>query len=1642
MLNAVRAVRNLVRSQGVRGLLKKSLRVLLEEGGGGILRRVQRATRSSHGASYAAWREANKAAWAGHLAALHRSSLDWSVRPRISVVMPVYDAPEQWLRRAIESVLAQSWAHWELCIADDCSPSPHVRTVLEEYRNRDARIKVVYRATNGHISAASNSALALAEGEYVALLDHDDELEPDALLWVAAEINQYPDAALIYSDEDKVDEQGEFSDPYFKPDWNPDLLLSQNYICHLAVYRHSLVQEVGGFREAFEGSQDYDLALRCVERIESRQIRHIPHALYHWRAIPGSTAQAEAGEAKPYAVTAGQRALEEHFQRLGVAAAVSESPEAPGNYRVRYALPEQKPLVSIIIPTRNGVELLRQCVESIRAKTSYAPYEILIVDNGSDDPAALAYFRELEERSAARVLRDDGPFNYPAINNRAVAAASGSVVALLNNDIEVITPDWLEEMVSHALRPEIGAVGARLWYPDDTLQHGGVILVGGVAGHAHKYLPRGSMGYSRRAVLIQDFSAVTAACLVVRKSVYEEIGGLDEVLAVAFNDVDFCLRLQAKGYRNLWTPYAELYHHESATRGFEDTPEKRARFAREVSRMKLMWGRLLVNDPAYNPNLTLDREDFSLAVPPRGPEQSDAMPSATQTRDVVPARPADHRKTAYWLMQGCGIEVGAFNRPFDLPPECRVIYCDVRSRAEALRIFAELKPDALARVDVVTDLDKSGLAAFKSGALDFVVMNDVLPHLANPLRAVEEAFRVVRDGGMVVLAAHDKLFSFDKKRPAPPFEQLLGAYRGSVTTVADENYETFLHVAHPKIFLATTDKIAEALRSARMRREQAYTWDSEAFRKFLDDAMAVLGIKAVCRFESFGRDNRQEYFSVWQKCDQPLTQEVFVAEANRLIEAAMLRLHRYEVDNGRLEAELEHQQALLASLVASTSWRISRPVRLAGKLVRVAKRLASSQGRKMLSENGLRKALLFAVFGTEGQESESVDSGQREAWWQLLPVVRDVQLQRREASADIIVCVHNAPEDVQRCLSSIVRYTLPPYNLIIVDDGSSEPTRDYLREFATGQDALLIRNDQARGYTFAANQGLYAASGDYVILLNSDTIATPDWLDRMAMCAESERSIGMVGPLSNTASWQSVPELEVDGDWACNALPEGVTLDEMATLVACHSARLYPRILFLNGFCLLIKRALIEDVGYFDEETFGRGYGEENDYCLRARKAGWQLAVADDAYIFHAQSKSYSHERRKALCDLAGAALAAKHGHPLIEQGVLACREDRVLQGLRARARLWEERRNLIEQGLGSWEGRRVLFVMPVMAAGGGANVVISEARAMIAMGVDVRILNLRRVRGPFEDSYPELDIPVVYADSEGDFADIASRFDAVVATANHTVQWLESLAGKSGRPVIGYYIQDFEPYFYEENSPEYRIALRSYTAIPEMRCFTKTDWNRDEVLKQTGVRCAVVGPSYEMDTFMPRRRQKDLAPTGRLRICAMVRPSSQRREPLLTMRVLRMIQHAYPQQVEIVIFGVESDDPKFQALPRDFEFVNRGEQTPWQMAALLNEMDVFADFSTYQAMGLTAMEAMSCGIAVILPRAGGADSFAQDEVNALFVDTSAELDCYRALERLVLDGELRAALQRQALHDVARYHPERAAARILQALFGEGGGQ
>lgn len=545
----------------------------------------------------------------------------FTVMPKISIIVPTYNTPQGYLKSCLDSVVNQLYPNWEICIADDNSSQSHVVETIEQYRRReylakDERIKLVCRKENGHISAATNSALELATGDYIAFLDHDDEITPDALYQVVRAINENPNLGFIYSDEDKKTGFGMRFNPYFKPDFNKELFLAQNYLCHFAVYRSDYVKQVGGLRLGLEGAQDWDLALRVTELLRPEQIVHIPHILYHWRAIEGSTAQSSSF--KEYALNAGRKAIEEHLQRLQIAAQVDVRPEL-SHCRVRYNV-VGTPSVTLVIPTKDNLGMLKRCVSSILNKTRYSNFKILIINNRSVEPKTIEYFESFKNHKQVFVVKDPHPFNYSRINNFAVSQLCDSdFVGLLNNDLEILTPGWLEEMIGIAQQPGVGAVGARLWYPGNHLQHGGVVLgIGGVAGHAHKGLCKGDPGYFNRISLIGEFSAVTAACLVVKRSTYMEVGGLNEnELAVAFNDVDFCLRLRERGLRNIFTPFAECYHFESASRGYENTPSKFNRFEKEVAYMKKRWQSILGHDPYYNPNLTLLREDFSLAFPPR-----------------------------------------------------------------------------------------------------------------------------------------------------------------------------------------------------------------------------------------------------------------------------------------------------------------------------------------------------------------------------------------------------------------------------------------------------------------------------------------------------------------------------------------------------------------------------------------------------------------------------------------------------------------------------------------------------------------------------------------------------------------------------------------------------------------------------------------------------------------------------------------------------------------------------------------------------------------------------------------------------------------------------------------------------------------
>ncbi len=528
---------------------------------------------------------------------------------RFSVLVPLYNTPKKFLYEMIQSVLDQTYANWELCMADGSDEEHrYVEKICRQYARKDDRIKYKKLKQNLGISENTNACIDMATGDYIALLDHDDLLHPAALHEVMKAICEQG-ADLIYTDENTFHNKPEDAYcPHFKPDYAPDTLRSYNYICHFTVFQKELLEQTGRFRQAFDGSQDYDMILRLTECVAC--IVHIPLILYYWRAHRDSTAE-DLGS-KRYALTAARLALKEHLDRIGLKGKVQDS-DIPSTYRIVYELTDQ-PLISIIIPNMDHVSTLKVCIDSILEKTTYPNYEIVIVENNSLCTETFQYYDELRADPRIQVKIWTGKFNFSAINNWGVQYANGEYFLLLNNDVEVISADWLQEMLMFCQREEVGAVGARLYYPDGTVQHGGVILgVGGIAGHAHKHFPRNSYGYMSRLTIAQDLSAVTGACMMVRRDVWNEVKGLDKGFEVAFNDVDLCMRIRQAGYLIVWTPYAELYHYESKSRGFEDTPEKQKRFESEVHRFQSRWAKeLAAGDPYYNPNLTLDREDFSL----------------------------------------------------------------------------------------------------------------------------------------------------------------------------------------------------------------------------------------------------------------------------------------------------------------------------------------------------------------------------------------------------------------------------------------------------------------------------------------------------------------------------------------------------------------------------------------------------------------------------------------------------------------------------------------------------------------------------------------------------------------------------------------------------------------------------------------------------------------------------------------------------------------------------------------------------------------------------------------------------------------------------------------------------------------------
>lgn len=549
---------------------------------------------------------------------MHRATKDelyeqkhhnFAYKPMISIIVPTYNTPETLLNEMVQSIKNQTYANWELCIADGNSEKKETLSLLKKLQQNEDRIKVKYLNENYMISGNTNEAMKMASGEFVCLMDHDDLLEPNALYEFVRLLNEDPDLDFIYTDEDKINEDGtHYMIPHFKPDFSLDTLRNYNYITHFVCIRKVVLDEIGPFDSKCDGAQDFDLFLRLADYTD--KIGHISKILYHWRVCENSTAQSIS--TKSYVVEAGKYALRKHLERNSLKGTVTDG-QQPTLYKINYDI-EDNPLISIIICTKDHIDDLDLCIQSILKKSTYQNFEIIVVENNSEETRTFQYYNKLKENPKINIVYWEYDFNYSAINNYGVKYANGDYVLLLNNDTEVITSNWLEEMLMFAQREDVGVVGAKLLYPDDTVQHAGVIVgLGGVAAHSHRGYPADSVGYVGRMIVVQNISAVTGACMMIKKSKYLEVGGLSEKYQVTYNDVDFCLRVMKAGYKNIMNPYAQMYHYESKSRGMEDTSEKYKRFMSEQDMFKSDWQEILEKgDPYYNKNLTLDREDFSL----------------------------------------------------------------------------------------------------------------------------------------------------------------------------------------------------------------------------------------------------------------------------------------------------------------------------------------------------------------------------------------------------------------------------------------------------------------------------------------------------------------------------------------------------------------------------------------------------------------------------------------------------------------------------------------------------------------------------------------------------------------------------------------------------------------------------------------------------------------------------------------------------------------------------------------------------------------------------------------------------------------------------------------------------------------------
>jgi GT2 family glycosyltransferase len=671
-------------------------------------------------------------------------------------------------------------------------------------------------------------------------------------------------------------------------------------------------------------------------------------------------------------------------------------------------------------------------------------------------------------------------------------------------------------------------------------------------------------------------------------------------------------------------------------------------------------------------------------------------------------------------------------------------------------------------------------------------------------------------------------------------------------------------------------------------------------------------------------------------------------------------------------------------------------------------------------------------------ESFLAQAQQGEPLWQYADEPPSANVAAYTGVVDIIICVHNALDEVKQCVRSLFQQTTTPFELILVDDGSDDKTSAYLNSVASITGARLFRNENAKGYTHAANIGLSMSKSEYCVLLNSDTEVTFGWLDNMLRYMQLESSCGIVGPLSNTASWQSVPKIFDGEDWAENELPDGWTSQEMANIVASNSTLRGIPLGFLNGFCMLLRRSMLQQIGSFDEETFGAGYGEENDLCIRARKQGWRLIVADDVYVYHRQSRSYGNERRRVLALTAGRALEQKYSHAEdIGPYVQVCIQSQLLQRTRLRISSNQRRAEIQDYARRRFELKRCCFILPVADAGGGANVIIQEIKALRRFGIDAWIFNDARFASSFERAYPRLDIPVAYfatPDPAGvtDLINDSLPFDAIIATSYSSFALLPS---ESCHRTLCYYVQDFEPWFFTQTDGRRKLAESTYSLRPEVLRVTKTKWNREAVRRVGGIPPKVLGASIDVDRFYPISDER--LDTHRVPfIAAMVRPETPRRAPVQTLEIMRRVIEKFGTSVKTAIFGASSTDIASLGIAVNGT-ENYGPLSADSVARVLRRADIFLDLSEWQAMGLTALEAMASGVAVVGPKRGGFAEYASNGLSALLIDTQDEAECFTAVERLVNDIELRKKIMSNAMTTAADLYPEKAALALCHELWG-----